>query len=175
MPFPIDFYQSSYTSDSTGHISGCLTMYIWSLARLYISWLWCQVHKAWVSFLTYIPSTCSIIIKMEQTGWMMTNFHVQYLRSLGYSGLAGQCEATVCETIAFQLSYIDLNKNGRKRLDRWYFSRKEKLTIIHNIFRSDMFNCINSVNDILINTSILIKDELQSLPNWNLDNVILKP
>ena len=77
----IPFYQSSYTSDSTGHISGYLTMYIWSLARLYISWLWCQVHKAWVSFLTYIPSTCSIIIKMEQTGRLMTNFHVQYLRS----------------------------------------------------------------------------------------------
>ena len=77
----IPFYQSSYTSDSTGHISGCLTMYIWSLGRLYISWLWCQVHKAWVSFLTYIPSTCSIIIKMEQTGRMMTNFHFQYLRS----------------------------------------------------------------------------------------------
>lgn len=38
--------------------------------------------------------------------------------ALGYGGLAGQCEAAVCETTTFQLSYIDLNRNGPKRLDQ---------------------------------------------------------
>ena len=74
--------------------------------------------------------------------------------ALGYGGLAGQCEAAVSETIAFQLSYIDLNRNGHKRLDRWCFSKKEKLTIMQNIYRSDMFKCISLVNNILIKTSI---------------------
>ena len=109
----ITFYQSSYTSDSTGHISGCLKMYIWSLARLYISWLWCQVHKHESHFSPKSQVLVTLSSKWSKLGeWWQISMSNTWGAS-GYRGLAGQCEAAVCETIAFQLSYIDLNKNGR--------------------------------------------------------------
>ena len=104
--------------------------------------------------LGYIPSICSAIIKMVQTGRMMTNCQVQYLRSFR----VWWSSRTVwgCSLWNHYISIIlnRLKQKWTQEIGSTMLSRKEKLTIVQNVFRSDMFQHISSENNILINTSI---------------------